>query len=214
MTKLLTRDCSCTQQTYNGQKRPELCEEHGNRYLTEAEAKPKARKPLPSKSAKRQTEEESGARPQQRRGSTPKRGKSFEASPAQRKKVKLLPCVGCGRGEDFEGFVDPAHLVPRRWVTCEHPEGVIPLCRDCHRRYDEEHLDILARLEDRGYHAEMAHFIGEHKVNPLTLLRYVGGGEYVPKLQPSQTTEGSVAAPDSDLPLPIHNERNRNAASR
>jgi hypothetical protein len=62
-------------------------------------------------------------------------------------------------------------------------------------------------LEDRGYHAEMGHFIAVHKVNPLTLLRYVGGGEYVlkrPDLHPSPANEGSVAAPDFDLPLPTH----------
>jgi hypothetical protein len=194
VTKLLTRDdaCECTVTTGTGQKRPAKCE-CGNRFWTEAQLNPPERKPLAPVSKKRQAEEDSGARPKQR--STLNPGKGFEASKAQQRKVKLLPCVGCGRGEDAEGFVDPAHLIPRRWVKCEHPEGVIPLCRECHRRYDDEHLDILARLEDTGYHAEMGHFITEHKMNPLTLLRYVGGGEYVPKLQPSPTNKGSVAAP-------------------
>jgi hypothetical protein len=124
-----------------------------------------------------------------KRGSTLKQGRGFAASKAQREKVRGEPCVYCRRMESFaigEGVlaVDPAHLVPKSLIPCDHALGVIPLCRSCHRAYDEEHLDILAQLEDQGYHAEMGHLISEHDVNPLTLLRYTTGTDYVPKEGP------------------------------
>jgi hypothetical protein len=52
--------------------------------------------PLKAVSDKRRAEEEAGTRPKRRKnGLNP--GKGFEASKAQRDKVKLMPCVGCGR---------------------------------------------------------------------------------------------------------------------
>lgn len=165
---------------------PGECPEGHGRYRYEKELK--RSKPINRVSPKR-------AEKVRRQGSTLNRGRGFAVHPAQRKKVKGLVCVSCG-ADPYEGVtVDPAHLIPRHWVSCEHPDGVIPLCRNCHRAYDVPSggLDILAQLEERGYHKEMAHFISEHQVNPLTLLRYVTGCEYVPK---PHTKETASAAPE------------------
>jgi hypothetical protein len=182
VTKLLTRDevCECTFTTGTGQARPEKCE-HGNRYWTERQLNPPERKPLAQKSAKRQAEEESGKRPKQRRGSTLKRGNGFQASKAQRDKVRLLPCVGCGHGADFpdETGVDPAHLWPRGKGGCDHPDCVIPLCRTCHRLFDQGELDLLPRLAGtEAWAKEQAHPILAHGVSPVELVRRLSGGAY------------------------------------
>lgn len=188
----------CVEDVGMSKPHPDPCPEHGP-FVYEKQLKRGG--PMRRVSEKRQAEEDSGTR-LKRRGNGLSPGRGFAASKAQQAKVKGLPCVNCGGGEYVgldDAQADPAHLIPRRWVKCEHPDGVIPLCRHCHGLYDEEHLDILGKLEDRGYHAEMAHFIAEHKVNPLTLLRYVGGGEYVlksPRPQPSPTEEGLTAAPE------------------
>jgi hypothetical protein len=154
-------DCGCVQEVGLNQKRDRFCE-HKRPYVKVVEGQ----------------EEE----PRARRSSL-RPGKGFAVHASQRRKIKGLACVSCG-ADPYEGAtIDPAHLIPRHWVSCEHPDGVIPLCRKCHDAYDVPSggLDILAQLEERGYHKEMAHFISEHQVNPLTLLRYVTGCEYVPK---------------------------------
>ncbi len=192
MTKFLTRDCSCTHRTYNGQKRPDECP-HGNRYLTEAEAKPKVRKPLARKSPRRQAEEEAGTRP--RRRSTLKQGKGFQASRAQRDKVRGLPCLGCRQ----EIPVDPAHIWPQGKGGCDHSDCVIPLCRTCHRSFDEGKLELLERLAGtEAWAEEQAHPILVHGVSPVELVRRLSGGAY-------------EFVKRSDLPLSNHNERNRDA---
>jgi hypothetical protein len=73
------------------------------------------------------------------------------ASEAQRAKVLGQACLVCARRP-----VDPAHLVPRSLGGCDRPDGVVPLCRPCHRRYDRGGLDLLPHLEP-GYRAELGH---------------------------------------------------------
>jgi hypothetical protein len=192
-----------------GRKRDVVCE-HRNVFKKPGDTR-QPRKPLRQVSEKRQAEEDSGARPQ-RRGSTMKRGRGFECTPAQREKVKGLPCVNCGHGEDFDldttsDFrVDPAHLWPRGKGGCDDPLCVIPLCRTCHQLFDEGRLELLPKLIDKGYWVEMAHPISEHEVSPFTLTERL-------TFDPSPTTKGiATAAPD--LPLSIPNERSSNAATR
>jgi len=60
-------------------------------------------------------------------------------------------CLVCGRSD-----VDPAHLVPRSRGGCDHPECVVPLCRRCHRAFDDGRLDLLPYLEPHR-RAELAH---------------------------------------------------------
>jgi hypothetical protein len=111
------------------------------------------------------------------RGSTLKRGAGFSASKAQQEKVRGLPCVACD-ADPYEGAtIDPAHLWPRRMGGCEDPLCVVPLCRRCHELFEVGALDLLSRLVDRKYFAEMAHPIKCHEISPSTLLRELTGQE-------------------------------------
>jgi hypothetical protein len=175
-----TRGCDCEAEMWPGQERPDRCEAHGNRYQTEAELAPRKRTPLRPVSLKRQAEEAAGTREKQR-GNGLNPGKGFEASPAQRKKVRGMPCLGCSRNESFaigEGVfvVDPAHLWPRGKGGCDHPDCVIPLCRTCHRAFDKGELDLLERMADsEAWAVEQAHPILCHGVTLVELVRRLAG---------------------------------------
>lgn len=64
-------------------------------------------------------------------------------------------CRVCGLA-GWEGPVDAAHVVGRAKADEPHPDGsgrlivraidVVPLCRRCHREYDEHRLDLLPHL--------------------------------------------------------------------
>lgn len=214
MTRFRTRDCTCTAQTWTGQKRPDHCE-HGNRFQTEAELEPPKRSALAPVSPKRQAEEDAGTRPK-RRGSTLNTGRGFGVGKPQRAKMKGLVCVGCGRDveDDPNWTLDPAHLWPRRFGGCDHKLCVVPLCRHlyvidqgCHCAYDAGELDIHGKLVDRGYWKEMAHVIEVHEVSPLALLNRLAGEEHVgkPELERAQARiiELEAALPDlSPVPDP------------
>jgi len=129
-------------------------------------------------SEKRQAEDAKAGR---RRRSTLKRGRSFAASDAQRGKVRLMPCLGCGRGDEGFGFqqetfVDPAHLWPRGKGGCDSPDCVIPLCRSCHDLFDRGELDLLSKLSDsEAWSVEQAHPILCHGVSVVELVRRLAG---------------------------------------
>jgi hypothetical protein len=185
-----TRGCDCTAPRGVGFPRPEKCEEHGNRFRTEAELKPPVeRKPMRRVSLKRQAEIDSGERPRQ--SSTLKSGRGFSVAPAQRAKMKLLTCLGCGREVDPDTIgdwtIDPAHLVPRAGGGCDDPLCVLPLCRfrptgrGCHRDFDNGALDLHYRIARGGYEKELAHAVGEHGYSPLELVRRLTGQAWVPQ---------------------------------
>lgn len=190
MNQYATRDCDCTAPCGTGYPRPTKCEKHHNRFQTEKElAPPKERKPLRRVSEKRQEEFDSGER--RNTGSTLKAGRGFAVAPAQRSKVKLLVCLGCGREVDPDNAgdwtIDPAHLVPRGGGGCDDERCVLPLCRHryepatgCHPLFDGGHLDLHSRLARGGYEKEMAHAIEAHGLTPLELVRRVTGEAYVP----------------------------------
>jgi hypothetical protein len=190
MSRYLTRDCDCPPiTTGTGGKRPEKCP-HGNRFQTEAELNPPERKAIRRVSLKRQAEFDSGERPRQ--SSTLKPGRGFAVAPAQRAKVKLLTCLGCGREVDpdnpGEWTIDPAHLVPRSAGGCDDVLCVVPLCRHlyitgegCHPAYDRNDLDLHPRLAMGGYEKEIAHGIEVHGFTLLELLRVVTGEVWVPR---------------------------------
>jgi hypothetical protein len=188
-----TRECDCEAEMWPGQKRPDCCEAHGNRFQTEAELKPRERSELRSVSPKRQAEEDVGTRPR-RRGSTLSAGRGFAVANVQRAKVKVLVCVGCGLGVEPDTAsnwtIDPAHLWPRGLGGCEDELCVVPLCRHlyvpqkgCHYAYDNGELNLHGKLVDRGYWKEMAHVIGGHEVSPLTLANRLTGEEHVGKAE-------------------------------
>lgn len=95
------------------------------------------------------------------------------ASEAQRAKVADRPCLACGRRP-----VDPAHLVPRSLGGCDHPDCVVPLCRRCHRAFDERRLDLLVHLEPR-LRAELAHAVGH--LSLIALLERLTGERWAPR---------------------------------
>ena len=150
--KWVAQTCGCSADVSMGQKRPKTCD-HGNVFQRPG-AGPKPRKAM-------------------------KRGRGFAASPAQRGKVRGLPCVSCGRAGNEYLAIDPAHLWPRGKGGCDHPDCVIPLCRGCHRLFDEGKLELLPSLIDRGYWREMAHPIAEHQVSPYTLTERLSHREEV-----------------------------------
>lgn len=80
-----------------------------------------------------------------------KRG--FAASREQREKVRHESCAHCGIGT----HCDPAHLTARSQGGCDHPDCVIPLCRPCHRAFDERGLSLEPVLASPRYAAERAH---------------------------------------------------------
>lgn len=189
--KLVTFGCECTTPLpAMGQKRPRACE-HGNPFLTEAQkiASEKPRAPLRPVSEKRRREIDAGECP--RTSSTLNPGRGFAVAPAQRKKVKGLVCVGCGREvepEDPNWTIDPAHLLPRGVGGCDSDLCVIPLCRHLfhpelgyHRAYDAGNLDIHGKLVEHGYFKEMAHAIEAHQLSPLTLAQRLTGDLFVSK---------------------------------
>lgn len=75
------------------------------------------------------------------------------ASPEQRDKVRDRACIVCAQGP-----CDPAHVIPRSLGGCNDPLCVVPLCRPCHRAYDEGFLDLLPYCEPR-FRDEMAHAV-------------------------------------------------------
>ena len=79
-----------------------------------------------------------------------------------------MRCAACGGTER----VDPAHLVARSQGGCDHPDCVVPLCRACHRAFDDGALELLPYLEPR-YRRELAH--GLRHLSLVDLVRRLGG---------------------------------------
>ncbi len=95
-----------------------------------------------------------------------KRGKGFACSTRQREAVTDKACAVC-----CSMPCDPAHLIDKSLATdLGDPLAVIPLCRRCHRAYDEGGLDLLPYLEPR-YRAELAFAV--ERVGLLTTLQRV-----------------------------------------
>ena len=86
--------------------------------------------------------------------SRPKPRAISPASPAQRSKVRLAPCICC----DSLGPCHPAHLIDRSIGGDDDPRAVVPLCAMCHRLYDDGKLDLLPHLEPH-YRDELAYAV-------------------------------------------------------
>jgi hypothetical protein len=126
-----------------------------------------------------------------------KRGKGISpASKEQRDKVRDRCCLGCGR-DRTQAKIDPAHLWPRGMGGCDDADCVVPLCRQCHRLFDDHKLDLLPFLIAAGYWTELAHPTGAHEVSPTILLERLTGQRYMPVdmhlESPPQRTEAAAA---------------------
>jgi hypothetical protein len=93
---------------------------------------------------------------------------SLGATDRQRAAVAGRPCIVCGA----ERGIDPAHVIPRSLGGCGDPLCVVPLCRTCHRAYDEGRLDLLPYLEP-AWRAQLAHAVGH--IGLIRTLRRISG---------------------------------------
>jgi hypothetical protein len=167
-------DQGCVEEGTKTSPPPRTCPTHGSPFVYENEL----RRSTPLKSVSDHNRETV-----LRRGSTFKRSKGFEASPAQRKKVKLMPCLVCGREatEDGRVVIDPAHVWPQGKGGCTNPDCVFPLCRaadySCHTLFDEGKLDLLPKLAEQSeaWATELAHPILCHGVTLIELVRRLAG---------------------------------------
>lgn len=118
---------------------------------------------------------------------TPLRRSGFKAaSPAQRRKIAPFGCLVCRRRP-----CDPAHLVSRRHGGCEHPGCVVPLCRACHRAFDDGRLELLGCLEP-GFRAQLAHALSH--VSLAWLVGRVTAGRWRPGVEAPNGKEVEEAA--------------------
>lgn len=117
---------------------------------------------------------------------TPLRRTGFaKASPTQRRRVAGQRCLVCASRP-----CDPAHIVPRRRGGCEHPDCVVPLCRTCHRAFDDGRLELLAHLEP-GFRSELGHALTH--VSLAWVVRRVTAGRWL-VAGPRDGQEGRGAA--------------------
>lgn len=98
------------------------------------------------------------------------------ASPAQRAKVRDLPCLVCGR-DRYEAAIHPAHLASRPQGGGDDPLDVVPLCAEHHRLFDDGRLSILEHLEPR-YRDEVAQAV--RHMGLIGALHRLTGDRYVP----------------------------------
>jgi hypothetical protein len=75
--------------------------------------------------------------------------------------------------------IDPAHLIPRGMTTVgqDDPRAVVPLCRRCHRVYDDECLDLSSSLEP-NYRDEVAFAVA--RVGLFAALRRITNSTWAP----------------------------------
>jgi hypothetical protein len=95
------------------------------------------------------------ARKPLRRTTPLQRTRSLAATDGQHAAVAGRPCIACGATHR----IDPAHLIPRSLGGWGDALCVVPLCRGCHRAYDEGRLDLLPYLEP-AWRAQLAHAVG------------------------------------------------------
>jgi hypothetical protein len=89
------------------------------------------------------------------RSTTPRWGTRAlcQAAGEQRAKVAGRGCIACRART-----ADPAHLTARSRGGCDEADCVVPLCRRCHRAFDDGRLDLLGYLEP-GHRAELSHAV-------------------------------------------------------
>jgi hypothetical protein len=152
---------------------PQVCK-HGEVFKYTKSPGANGRKPMRRVSEKREGQV-------RKQGSTLKQGRGFAVHPDQRKRVEHLVCVVCGK-DRFEAQIHAAHVYPRRLQPCECPEGVVPLCANCHRLYDDPcgSFDLLPYLVTRHYHAESVHAVAVHGVPLRELMDQVTGQKWAP----------------------------------
>lgn len=120
-----------------------------------------------------------------RRKAPLKRGRGFSASPEQQRATKGRACIVCGKDE-AEANVDPAHVTPRRMAPhCECEKGTVPLCRSCHKRYDDlnDPFDLLPYLMAHDLREETVHGFLEHGVSLREVMDVVTGQKWVPRAE-------------------------------
>jgi hypothetical protein len=107
----------------------------------------------------------------------PRRGAVSPATPTQRAKVRDRACIVCDAHP-----CDPAHLIDRSLAPSagDDSRAVVPLCRRCHREYDDGQLDLLPHLEPR-WREEIAFAV--EAVGLLSALRRITGQRWAPVVE-------------------------------
>lgn len=123
------------------------------------------------------------------RKSKPKRSRVISpASEEQREKARVAGyCLACGVEGSVYVRIDPSHVVDRSLGGCDDELCTVPLCRRCHRAYDDHKIDLLPKLEP-NYRDELAHAIGH--LGLLATLERVTGLHWQPA-----TEAGAVEVP-------------------
>lgn len=171
----------CQVEVGMSRERPGVCAPHGRSFYYAKSLGSNGRKPLRRVSEKRAAEEAEGKRPR-RYASTLNQGNGFAVAPAQRAKVRDLACLVCGR-DRHEASIEPAHVCARRLAPhCDCPDGVVPLCDECHGRYDDQNtsFDLLPALITHERRIEVVHAFLEHGVGLVDLLSHIAGERYLP----------------------------------
>ena len=103
--------------------------------------------------------------------------RGFECSRAQRQKVRGAACLVC-----WQAPVDPAHLISRGVASdrAGDPRRVIPLCRKCHRLFDEGVLDLLPHLRPDDGIEELGHAVTVHPRGLVGVLEDVTNQKWEP----------------------------------
>lgn len=195
MNRYATKDCDCPDVVIGtGGRRPEKCEEHGNRYLSATElqklhpASGGEGRSTTRRSAVSVADPEGWVQsvrdtpPSKLRRRPMKRSNGFKTSPVQQRATKGRACIVCGKDE-AEAIIDPAHVTPRRLAphcTCE--KGTVPLCRGCHNRYDDlnDPFDLLPYLMTHKLYEETVHGFLEHGVSLRELMDTITGVKWAP----------------------------------
>jgi N6-adenosine-specific RNA methylase IME4 len=118
--------------------------------------------------AKAEEEDERRPRPLKAR-------RSFAVAPAQREKVKGIPCLVCAADH-----VHPAHLISKSACPegMDDPLAVVPLCPPHHRDYDEGRLSLLEHLEPQ-WRDELAFAV--KRFGLVSTLNFVTGEHWSPE---------------------------------
>ncbi len=144
MTRLIAPECRCRYSTSLGEKKPEACEKHGNRFVYASTHEREVVQPGEKKLHL--------DKPRRKTGGPPR-----DWSLAVAKKEEEGRCRVCNAPAMWD--LECAHILGRKYdqpispnskTLLVIPDRIVPLCgvrgHSCHQRYDAHELDLLPYL--------------------------------------------------------------------